>query len=946
MSNTILLCLMLAILVISILWNLIRGLAKSRVRGICILLSAVAAVAVTVGLRSWVLTEEFMKDILMPMLERFATADVVEMLGLSETLNEVVLNVTVSVVSPIICLLLFWAFSIVTWIIFLIISLICGRAMRRHNENSSLSPLRALLWGAVQGLVIVVILMIPITSYIGMVPPVMNALNDSDVLGENEANVAEIVDEYVLPLNENGLVKAYRGMGGEALNGLLLDFKINDNEMKLTDELEAVSSFACNILKLTESKIEDYGSTEAAVFIAIADSFDDSVLLPTIAGEFIYSATDAWLNNDEFFGMARPSLGEDMGELFDPFLTCLLQILHDDARTHTFLQKDFRTVANIISTLSEYGVFANISNTEVLMETLSSNGIIESLITELGKNDSMKVLIPEITNLGMRAIATTLGIPADVEAVYGEFMDDVANALNEVRALPENERADALTDSLATAFDEAGIPIDSEIIACYSGSMLTDLLEESEGEDLTSDDVQAFFALYAMNMASEAETASTEGLAATGMIPLSESDLFAGTVYEGKSEEELQNSGAAVLAKTTQKLAKLEEKEGQTIEEQAAQILQEAYSTILAEDSAAMAKIKTVVIKKPVTETSLQATAALQSSTEMITQKVTLSDLLVDSKDAANKINTDTIQQEAAAVAAIFDAASSLSSQMMGGGEEIKISEVAGTVGTILDSLNGTASFGSEKTSNLFTAVLQSETVRGAANLDMATATQMAQKATEGEVNYSQTMGTVASGVEVFTGLGENGDITEEQLIDLIRNINPQTAGMVEVFVTAERLESYGLSADYAGTSAELISNMFSFMADKENTLSDADYEKEAKALNQILTVALDAESKTEGQKLFGDILPSADETVEIFMASKAIKFSIRETMLNENNTVIEEKYDAFDLGKQIPQDSEEYKECVKAIQDYYAIPENHTEENKLTLIAISALLGISVDFE
>jgi hypothetical protein len=66
--------------------------------------------------------------------------------------------------------------------------------------------------------------------------------------------------------------------------------------------------------------------------------------------------------------------------------------------------------------------------------------------------------------------------------------------------------------------------------------------------------------------------------------------------------------------------------------------------------------------------------------------------------------------------------------------------------------------------------------------------------------------------------------------------------------------------------------------------------------------------------------------------------------MLDANGEVIEGKFDVFEIGARLSPDSSEYKECIQAIEDYYA--NNRTEENRQTLNAIAALLGISASIE
>ncbi|MBQ9131898.1 MAG: hypothetical protein IJX62_05465, partial [Clostridia bacterium] len=596
--------------------------------------------------------------------------------------------------------------------------------------------------------------------------------------------------------------------------------------------------------------------------------------------------------------------------------------------------------------LADHEVFAKMDNTEALLSTLGGDGVIKDLITTLGSNSSMKRLIPEVTNLGVRAIGQTLNIPQDVETVYGAFMDDVAGALNEISSLEGEAQVNALSQKLSTAFDEAGVPIDKEILDFYSTSMVHDLIENNPNDEVTSADVQAFFLLYAERVVENtAELAnkkdSTEALSTTR--PLNDADLFAGTVYADMTKEQLEKCAAAVLANICTELSNLDAQD-EGFSEQAKTIVADAFTELLGEEHTALEAVKKVDITKPVSGEAIKNASSLQSSEKMkeTTKVVTMEDLLVDSKAAAEKITSETVESEANAIAAIFNTAGDLVGSLSSneGSGEMDIANVANSVGTILDSLNQTGSFGEEKTANLFTAVLQSETVRDAAGLDMTTATQMADKATEGGGSYAQTMGTVAGSVNVMENLTKDGEITEEELVDLIQNLTPQTAGMIEVYVTEVRLLEFGMPEEYAGTTAGLISSLFSYMAREDLK----DYNAEAKALNQILQIAL-ATDDSEKDKLFSSAegandgaLPTAKETVEILLGSQAIDYSLVNVLTDGEKVT---KFDPYGLGKDLPEDTQEYVECQNAVYEHR---ENHPEVDDLVYEALAALFGVKLD--
>ena len=129
----------------------------------------------------------------------------------------------------------------------------------------------------------------------------------------------------------------------------------------------------------------------------------------------------------------------------------------------------------------------------------------------------------------------------------------------------------------------------------------------------------------------------------------------------------------------------------------------------------------------------------------------------------------------------------------------------------------------------------------------MKTATQLAQKATEGDnVNYTETMNTVAGAANIMENLAKDGTISQEELVDVIRNLNAQTAGMIEVYVTPERLVENNIPEKYSVISSELIKSLFGYIADSDKANSEA----EAKALNQILNIAL-AAKESDDTKLF-----------------------------------------------------------------------------------------------
>lgn len=932
----------LIILGLSTVWAMFRGLAKARIRGISVLVCAILAVVITLLTRNSLLNGDLVNETILPLLQESENAQIIELLQISQTLNITLLNVVVSLITPLMCLVIFMLLSFITWIAFLVVTMVFSQPLSDSNDRAVARLPRSIVWGVVQGLAVVAIVLLPISSYAEVGEAVISGVVESGMIQEeaDEEALRVTLEETVKPLN-SGFVSVYRALGGKALCNSITDFEVNEQKVHLADEVDSIASFAGNIIAISQSKMAEYGAYEASQFRAMADSFDESVLLPTIAGEIVYNVTDKWQNGGTFMGAAKPSMGE-MGGLVDPFFNTLLDVLHDDSvpqRTEA-LQADIHTVGEMVALLAEKNVFANMSNPDEMLTALGGDGVVTGLVTLLGQNESMKVLVPEITYMGVRAISSTLGIPADYQEVHGKFMDDVAYALNKTRNLPEDQQVDTLTTDLKKSFDEAGIKIDPELINCFAVSMINDIVEPVE--TTTVADVEDFFSLLSEDYFSQLPTDPTEGVA---FVELKDDNgnhngQFKGNAYKNKTEEELNKSGAVALKKAYDEL----EKE-QSTGDAAVTVLVKVYAEVLGENDGKMEKIAKVKLTAAVTKESVQITASLKSSDTMISTKVTMQQLIGDSKEAASHINSENIAAEAAAVSAIINAATNLSGQFKHNSENMDLAVIAETVGEVLNGLNTSPTYGEEKTADLFTAVFQSETVRKTADIDMETATKMANAATDnskGQVDYSKTMVAVSSSVTVITKLGKDGEeLSEEELIKLIENINPQTAGMIEVYATPQRLEGYKVSPKYSGTGSELITNTFHYMGN-ENL---ENYDAEAKALNQILKIALTARDNSSEKHLYtnGDqkgILPgNATETVNTFMNSRAIAYGITTTVLDDAGNVKEGKQNAFDLAGKMNTQNGEYQETVNAMEAYYA--EHQDEATRKELIALAALLGI-----
>ena len=940
------------ILGVNVLAAVIRGFSKSLFRLISVLAAAVAAVALCLIGKSMLpdgVTLVEMINSNMGLIQEKLGADVaetvaeiLEYLKISPVLTETVIQVSGALAAPILCFTLFTILCVVFWILCLV-ALLVRRIVIWVRKGKKWKPMRgwSALLGLAQGLVVATILLIPISGYLNLAEPALDTMIQQDMLDGDDI-VVRTVQDVVTDVNDSFTMKAYRVLGGGLMTDSLMSVKVGDEKVSLQDETKTLVKLADGVILLSSTETAAYDAEEANVIRALGDAFVESKLLTPIMGDVLYGATDAWMKGEDFHGVSKPTAGEEMGMIVDPSLDVLVEILHEDAQTADSLRGDVLTMAELGAILVENGVLGQLGDTDGLMNALNNEPMVTDMVTTLSENQSMKRLIPEVTNLGIRALGYYLDIPQDTQQVYEDFLVEVADSLN-TSDLSDPEQIKELSNKVSDAFDSVGVYVNEEIIDLYMTGMIHDLVDNHAiGSEVTPADVQAFFLIYAQSL-QEAENENNDEASSDrpSFDMLASTDLdafFAVTAYSGMSEEERRNTAAATLAYLCKQIMDMDEA-SEDYSEQVVVLAVATYSNLLGEDHIAMGVVREITVTKPVTSTEVSDPASLGSFEEMkeVSVVVTMEALLVDSKAAAENINSENVASEVAVITTIFSAAGDMAGLAGDGAADLDIQALAGTVGSVLDSLNESSSFGSEKTANLFTAVFQSETVREAAGMNMTTATEMAGQATQGGGNYGETIDAVAGSLTLIDKIQNSEPVTDEELVDFMKKLTPQSAGMFNVYISASRLVDYGVPVKQSGIASELLGSVFTYMA-QDGTQN---YEFEAQTLNKLLQMGLDARD-SDNEKLFtsedGTVvgkLPTARETVSTALDSEAIRHALVDVLTDGSQVT---RQDPMGLSSQLKPGSSDYLATVDAVRDYRA---EHNEVDDLVFEAAFALFGI-----
>ena len=924
---------LLLIVAISVVWSVfVRKLARTRIKSICVIASVLAALIGTIVLKTFVIDPNFVKGTLLPLIPSLP-AEVMDLVNGSDLMLEFIVGLPVALISPLIFVVLYVVLRLLTGIIYLFILIFAGRAIRKSNQKQApYAKVRSIVWSVVSTGLALLVILIPVTFYGSLVDDVLDVVADMDqVDAETHDVLNQVSNSYIKPITDGTTIGLFRAVGGDMLINEITSITIEGEVIYIKNEMAAIVDLAGNAMSLAKDGAPgSYGEKEADSLVAAVESLTNSKFLVTIASQAVVLLTEDMVNGEEAIPMAD-------NELFGDLITNTITIVHNDAEHIDTFKADLTTVAKMASELIKGGVFANMSDTDALLDELAGGSTIKNVILVLGENKNMKCLIPQVTNIGIKAIANAVEVKEDANAVYDELMNTIAAELNSVKGLDDADKVSQLSAGLTDAFDAAGIVIDKQVIDLYSVAMIQGIVNEEENKEITGENVQAFFAAYAGNGNNNAAT-----VLASMIDTLSKQDV--------KSESYNAEDVASMLDTEAQKM--LGTNEGALYDAIVGVKLKKNLDNMFV-DSNENAKYSYAIQKKFYTTSTHENTIALQNA-EMMKERsllIFMDDVVVD----LDNVGDFDPAVEAEAIGGIFSQAGSLMNDL---GGEINIGTMAGSVGSILNSLRDSESVGEERTTNLFISIIQCSMVRDAANMDIGTATQLGVKGTAknadgSPVDYEKTFKTISNTMDVLQNMNSSTEegMSQADLSVVLKDLNPQTAGMIESYITEERLtEDYGLDAEQSSTAAPLISDVFGYMGSAN--LTEEECEKEAAALNDVMNLVTSASDRaTSGESTGGRVFSSGDatadgetdtsvmgksaeDTVATFMASESLKHSL------ENNSE-ELENDPFGMQGMMDEDSEDKQELMDAMKGHYAASEDKEKDAK-DLNNLGKLFGLS----
>ena len=507
--------LVLASVAIGALNGLKNGARKQAIRLGFIILSLLVSVAVT-GLISNTVIASVSSMSSESLAEVFDTIgykvpeDIMSQIAENSTSISYLLAIPVAfIVAPIMFLVVYGIFHFITLIP---CSILSKALVLKKSKKSGYSRLIGAAVGALQGLLIAVIVASPFTGLLSTATDAVDAIKDSGVVSFEEDSLIEGGIPTDTTLSFLGAV------GGNLIYENLATVEVNGNEYNMKKELaEPVVKLVANASKLED--IESYtklSKEDQETLNAIVNVFEESDYISDISANLILVASDTLKkeftsSNNNMFG-GEQELDNVFGKFTNSFFDVINAIATDSLNDKSSLTGDLKTLLSVYYLLSDYDIL-NTFNTspmyavEALMTTHEEEDgtqitVMKKVTDTLNSNVHTRPMVTVLSQISISALSGQFdfGGDFDITKVYNDVKESVS-AISAVDRTVEETYVAEVTDILTNAFTENNVDIEAEVISDMAKYLFDnpDTISAGDGDgdgEITDDEMNKLILAY------------------------------------------------------------------------------------------------------------------------------------------------------------------------------------------------------------------------------------------------------------------------------------------------------------------------------------------------------------------------------------------------------------------------------------------------------------------
>jgi len=445
-------------IICGILLGLKRGLVKSVIRIITVLICCVLVVFIVPLLTSAILKADLSSTGLtigdVPVTTINDTiinyigsiTGMAQLLATSPTLVAVINAVPAIIVNLILFILLFFVAKGLLYFVDIIINKI---VIKKGSDK----PKRR-VWGAVvggiQGLICFLFVLIPIAGSMNMLDETMDLIEstkqqtqvtavtnislDSQKTDEKKDGQTMSIEEFpkqatnaVDAYQDIFIIKMFNAIGYRAITNVVYDklttIEITEeNKTTLKSEAKVVAKIYNSYEKLKDVDVAKFSEQNQKDTNQLIDDAFSSPVVGGITTELVTGVANAWTatNPSEFIGIAKPEFNENLVETVDVLLLNLRN------NTTESLKSELKVIVGTIKVCADYNVTENVNagDPDTLVSILGQEGCMEAVVGQLSTGKATKQAIPSLIEFGLAYGYEAVGID-NVEVHINKTADQV-----------------------------------------------------------------------------------------------------------------------------------------------------------------------------------------------------------------------------------------------------------------------------------------------------------------------------------------------------------------------------------------------------------------------------------------------------------------------------------------------------------------------------------------
>ena len=367
--------------IIGALGGFSKGLIRSAVKVVTIILAFVVAFSVTplVLSKAYELALPTIDDLLAKFGDVFVA---------SPTLKEFFPTLVQALIKPIVFIVVFAVCLLAAGLVRAIVNLLLKPVLPK--KKGLIGRLGGLALGLVAGVMVALFFVFPIAGYFTAAPSVYT--NVSDIVSTEEKPIDPAVEEAIINLPNNKSIKITNDLAGSYFKKLVT-YKDGEKEVSALDDLVYVTSLVPPALRFVNS-VGEIETMDHQAIRDVATILGKSDKWRTIATEIVNYASQKWIGNESF-------LGFNLQEKFDPDYKIVLDVILYDLATCTpdTIVDVLNDIANTIETAQTLLLppILSLVNSAQNIETLDDQAI-RDIGQALGEHPKLRAMATEIVN--------------------------------------------------------------------------------------------------------------------------------------------------------------------------------------------------------------------------------------------------------------------------------------------------------------------------------------------------------------------------------------------------------------------------------------------------------------------------------------------------------------------------------------------------------------------